>query len=155
MKREWRFAPGGKRKARFGYPPGSRKARFFLNHLARVVFGELPPGGSFEAGDPALGGWSSSEADLAQNELKLPENQENESNLGSRFRPCGPKIGHKRGSLSDSGLFGDDSWENGLRFFDEVAVGEEAPVEVGELEGGEGREIDLRGKLGSGIRQDG
>ena len=87
----WRW---DKRKARFGYPPGSRKARFFLNHLARVVFGELPPGCSFEAGDPALGGWSSSEADLAQNEFKLPENQENESNLGGRFRPSGLKIGH-------------------------------------------------------------
>jgi hypothetical protein len=61
------------------------------------VFGELPPGCSFEAGDPALGGWSSSEADLAQNEFKLPENQENESNLGSRFRPGGLKIGHRKG----------------------------------------------------------
>ena len=90
-----RLRGAGKRKARFGYPPGSRKARFFLNHLARVVFGELPPGCSFEAGDPALGGWSSSEADLAQNEFKLPENQENESNLGCRFRSLGLKIGHK------------------------------------------------------------
>jgi len=27
------------KKARFGYPPGSRKARFFLNHLAWIVFG--------------------------------------------------------------------------------------------------------------------
>jgi hypothetical protein len=85
---------GCKRKARFGYPPGSRKARFFLNHLARVVFGELPPGGSFEAGDPALSDWSSNEADLAQNEFKLPENQQNESIFGTRFRSSGLKIGH-------------------------------------------------------------
>ena len=29
----------GNEKARFGYPPGSRKARFFHNHQAQVVFG--------------------------------------------------------------------------------------------------------------------
>jgi len=35
------------------------------------------------------------EANLAQNDFKLPENQEIEINLWSRFRPGGPKIGHK------------------------------------------------------------
>ncbi len=55
----------------------------------------------------------------------------------------------------ESGFFCDDSGEDGEWFLDEVSVREQAPVEIGELEGGEGREIDLRGKLGSGIRQDG
>jgi len=35
------------------------------------------------------------------------------------------------------GLLGYDSRENGLRLLDEVAIGEEAPVEIGEFEGGE------------------
>ena len=83
------------KKRALDIPPDLAQRAFFFNHLAWILFVELPPGCSFEAGDPALGGRSSREADLAENKIKLPENQENGRNLSTRFRPVGPKSGHR------------------------------------------------------------
>jgi hypothetical protein len=84
----------GKRKARFGYPPGSLKARFFQSHLALPGSLDFPPEINRTLSARLLG-LEFFGAEAPQNEIKLPENQDIGSFLRSRKRPTGPKIGRK------------------------------------------------------------
>ena len=90
------FALRDKRKARVGYPPGSRNARFFQSHLAEPRSVDFPPEINGETVWLGFLAKSSFGAEAPQNEFKLPENQDTGSFLKSRLRPTGLKTGHKR-----------------------------------------------------------
>ena len=87
---------GDKRKARVGYPPGSRNARFFQSHLAEPRSVDFPPEINRETIWLGFLARSSFGAEAPQNKAKLLENQDTESFLKSRLRPTGLKTGHKR-----------------------------------------------------------
>ncbi len=92
-----RFRPlTGQKKARAGYPPGSRNARLFQSHSAVPCSVDFPPEINSETVRPGFLALSSFSAEAPENEFKLPENQDNGSFLKCRLRPTGLKIGHKR-----------------------------------------------------------
>jgi hypothetical protein len=83
-----------KEKRALDIPP-EFATRAFFGAIGGAWIGRFTPGARFELSRPANSeAGSSEEAELAQNEFKLPENQGSETNLWSHFRPAGLKIGH-------------------------------------------------------------
>ncbi len=69
---------GQKKSARWISPRISQRALSFWATWLRPCPIDFPPEIKIGSFGPAFGGWSFEEADLAQNDFKLPENQEME-----------------------------------------------------------------------------